>query len=159
MYLVFFKVNINEVYLNQAIESQDISAIQQNANALNESAKEGLEVLKSVVLYKDDKSLVNATKIMFNFFIDETENSVPQIVDFLILEEDFKSIQVILEKTPQRKRKKKQVDNYNKKVKEINKSVKNYNKMNTQLNTNRQKVFETLNNTNNKFLERHIPKD
>ncbi|AOW21501.1 LIC11966 family surface protein [Urechidicola croceus] len=159
MYLIFFKVNINEIYLWEAIEKQDISAIQQNANSLSETAKEGLEILKTVELYKNDQSLLASTKAIFDFFIDEAENKVPKITDFLILNEDFESIKTTLDKTPERKRTKEQINNYNKKVKEINNAVKAYNKTNAELNTKRQKAFDNLNNTNDNFLSKHIPKD
>ncbi|MCB0383257.1 MAG: hypothetical protein KDD05_08155 [Psychroserpens sp.] len=159
MYLIYFKVYINEVYLWEAIEANDISAIQQNANALNAAAREGLEVLKSQSQYKNDDSIINATKNAFEFFIDETENKMPQITDFLILNEDFEKIKTTLEQTPERKRTKEQIDAYNKKVKDINKGVKNYNKVNTELNSERQKAINELNNTNANFLANHIPND
>ncbi len=159
MHLIFFKVNINEIYLWEAIEKNNISAIQQNTNALNEMAKEGLDILKTVELYKNDKSLIEITKVAFEFYIDETENKIPQITDFLILNDDFESIKTALDKTPERKRTKKQIDAYNKKVKEINRAVKVYNKTNTELNNLRQKLFNNLNNVNQTFLSKHIPKD
>ncbi|WP_431136655.1 LIC11966 family surface protein [Psychroserpens mesophilus] len=159
MYLVYFKVYINEVYLWEAVESNDVSAIQQNANALNVAAKEGLEILKTQPKYKNDDSVINATKTAFEFFIDETENKMPQLTDFLILNEDFEKIKNSLEQTPERERTKEQIDAYNKKVKDINTAVKNYNKVNTELNTKRQATINGLNNTNANFLANHIPND
>ena len=159
MYLIYFKVYINEVYLWEAVEANDASAIQQNSNALNTAAKEGLEILKTQKKYKNDDSIIMATKKAFEFFIDETENKMPQITDFLILNEDFEKIKTALEQTPERKRTKEQIDAYNKKVKDINKAVKNYNKVNTELNTQRQKTINELNNTNANFLANHIPND
>ena len=159
MYLVYFKVYINEVYLWEAIETNDVSAIQQNANALNAAATEGLEALKTQSQYKNDASVINATKTAFEFFIDETEHKMPQLTDFLILNEDFEKIKINLEQTPERKRTKEQVDAFNKKVKDINNAVKNYNKVNTELNSERQSIINGLNNTNAKFLAKHIPND
>lgn len=159
LYLIFFKVYINEVYLWDAIKNNDVSGIQQNANALNQTAKEGLDILKTIEPYKNDTSIILATKAVFDFFIDETENKIPVIADFFILQEDFKTIKNTLEKTPEKKRTKPQVDAYNKKIKEINKAGTIYNKTNTKLNTERQKVLEKLETTKAKFLDRHIPKD
>ena len=159
MYLVFFKVNINEIYLFDAIETGDVSAILQNANALNQTAKEGLELLEGIELYKNDPSIVNATKNSFEFFIDETETSIPIIVDYLVLNDEVTNINAILEKTPERKRTKEQVDGYNAKVKEINKAVKEYNKINAQLNKQRHVALNKLNTTNQKFLSKHIPNE
>lgn len=159
MYLVYFKVYINEVYLMDALNKGDANAIQQNANALSESAKEGLEVLKTVEHYKNDKSIANATKKAFEFFIDEADNKVPKLVAFLVLGEDLQDAQAALEKTPQRKRTKEQVDGYNEMVNDYNKGVKEYNKTNSDLNTKRQNIINTLNNTNQNFLSKHIPND
>ncbi|MCK8479420.1 LIC11966 family surface protein [Psychroserpens algicola] len=159
LYLTYFKVYINEVYLWEAVEANDISAIQQNANALNAAAKEGLEILNTKDTYKNDKSIINSTKTAFEFFIEESEEKIPQITEFLILNEDFEKIKTTLEQTPERKRTKEQINNYNKKVKDINKGAANYNKINNQLNTKRQNVINSLNNTNANFLSKHIPKD
>ena len=159
MYLIYFKVYINEIYLMQALNDNDVSAIQQNANALSQSAKEGIEVLKAVETYKNDNSLIDVTTKTFEFFIDEAENKIPQLVDFLILNADFETIKTSLEKTPERKRTKEQVDTYNKKIKDLNKAVKAYNKLNQELNTDRQTVINSINMANEKFLARHIPND
>ncbi len=159
MYLIFFKVNINEIYLWEAVNKSDIGAIQQNANSLNQAAKEGKEVLKNVNLYKNDDSLVKSTNDIFDYYINETENMLPQIIDFLILNEEFEAINTSFENTPEKKRTKKQVDAYNKKVNELNKAVKNYNKITNTLNTESQKVVNKYNQSNDTFLSRHIPKD
>ncbi len=159
MYLIFFKVNINEIYLWQAVEKNDIGAIQQNTNALNQAAKEGKELLKNVSLYKNDASLVKSTNAIFDHYINETENILPQILDFLILNEEFEAINSSFEKTPEKKRTKKQVNTYNRKVNELNKAVKNYNKITKTLNIESQKVINQFNLSNEKFLSKHIPKD
>jgi len=159
LHLVFFKVYINEIYLWNAISKKDVSGIQQNANALSETAKEGLEILKTHDVYKTDKSVLLANKAAFEFFIDEAENKIPEIADFLILNEDFETIKTTLEKTPEKKRTKKQIDAYNSKVKALNKAVNNYNKLNTNLNNKRKSVIDKLENTKTFFLARHIPKD
>ncbi|MAX70781.1 MAG: hypothetical protein CMC76_06710 [Flavobacteriaceae bacterium] len=159
LYLIYFKVYINEVYLMEALNNNDANAIQQNANALSESAKEGLEILKSVENYKNDKSIVMATKKAFEFFIDEADNKMPVLVDFLVSKEDLEKTQTALEKTPQKKRTQEQIDGYNALVNKYNKGVKDYNKINTELNNKRETVINNLNNTNQNFLKKHIPND
>lgn len=159
LYLIYFKVYINEIYLWDAVKDNDISAIQQNANALSAAARKGLEILESMQGYKNDNSIINATKTAFEFFLEESENQIPIITEFLIANEDFQTIKTNLEQTPERKRTKAQIDTYNAKVKDINKGAKQYNQLNTDLNTQRQNVINTLNNTNANFLSKHIPKD
>jgi hypothetical protein len=159
MYLIFFKVQINEIYLMKALNDKNVGTIQQNANALIEFAKEGLEALKTVEVYKNDTSLVEATKKSFEFYFDEAKNQIPKLTNFLILNEDFEVIKKTIDKTPQNKRTKKQVDAYNAKVKEINKAVKLSNKTNAELNTKRNNITNLVNTTNENFLSKHIPND
>lgn len=157
MYLSFFKVKINETYLYNAINKNDINAIQQNTNALNSLAKEGLESLKNIELYKNDSSLKDINKKVFNSYIDLTENSIPKITDFLILNDDFNKIKKVIDNTPQRKRTKKQIDLYNKKVNELNTGVKNYNIVNAKIIQESNSLINELNNVNSMFLSKHIP--
>lgn len=159
MCLIFFKVNIHEMYLLDAIAGNDVNTIQQNANALSQFATEGLEILNTVELYKNDPSLIKVTKKLFNFYIDESDNKITEITDFLILNEDFNSIKTTLDKTPLKKRTKEQINSYNDKVKELNRSVKNYTALNDKLNSKRSSLVNELNNTNTRFLAKHIPKD
>ncbi len=159
MYLKYFKVYINEVYLMEAIEKGDVGAIEQSASALSASAKEGLELLKGVELYKGDKSIVSATQAAFEFFIDEADNKMPVIINFLVMNEDFEAIKEAIENTPQKKRTKVQIDDYNEQVKKINKGVKDYNKINGELNTKRQTTLNKLNGANDRFLSKHIPNE
>lgn len=159
LYLIYFKVYVNEIYLMDALNSNDVNAIQQNANALSASAKEGLEILETVELYNNDKSIAIATKKAFEFFIDEADNKMLIVTDFLVLGEDLERTQAALEKTPERKRTKEQIDGYNALVNTYNKGVKDYNKTNAELNNRREIVINGLNETNEKFLSKHIPND
>lgn len=159
LHLIHFKVSINEIYLFEAIEKKDVNAIQQNANALSLAAIEGLEKLKSVELYKNDKSLLEATKKAFEFYIEEADSEIPKITEFLIMNADFETIKNTLEKTAEKKRTKDMVDAYNKKVKDVNKAVNTYNKTNEALNRNRQNIINNLNMANENFLSKHIPND
>lgn len=159
MHLIHFKVSINEIYLFDAIEKNDVNAIQQSANALSQSAKDGLEILQSVELYKNDKSLVEDTRKAFQFYIDEADNQIPKITEFLIMNDDFGTIKNTLEKTAEKKRTKEMVDTFNKKVKDINKAVTIYNKTNETINRNRQNTVNSLNTANENFLSKHIPND
>ncbi|MCB0436459.1 MAG: hypothetical protein KDD08_10435, partial [Mangrovimonas sp.] len=159
MYLLFFKAHINQIYLWDAMKANDISSIQQNTNALNQAAKSGLEALDTISPYSNDKSLIEATRKVFENYIKETETSMPQVIEFHILNEDFEAIKNTIEKTPEKKRTKDQIEAYNTKVNEINKAIKNYNKVNTEMNQNSEKALNQLNEANEKFLAKHIPND
>ncbi|KAA3622262.1 MAG: hypothetical protein DWP94_08675 [Flavobacterium sp.] len=159
LYLIFFKVYMNEVYLYDAISREDVSGIEQNASALLESARNGLTKLDTVTLYKKDRMLVDATSKVFEFFVDEAENKVPVITDFLVANADFEAIKKSLESTPERKRTKAQIDAYNEKVPLINKAVEEYNRTNASLNKKRETVIGNLDASYERFLAKHIPKD
>jgi len=156
--LTFFKANFQEITLVKGMASNDVNAVQQNANALSIYAKEGLEKLKTIELYKNDASIVKSVEKVFNFYIDEAENKTPQLIEFMVLNESFNKIKTALEKTPERKRTKEQIDAYNKKINEINKKADLYNKTNTALNNNRSKHLNAYNNAISNFFARHIPK-
>lgn len=159
VYLVFFKSNIQERFMLNALSSNDISAIQQNANALLTFAKEGMKAVDTIDLYKEDKALVKATKAALQFYIDETENTVPKLIEFFLLNEKFQTIKEAIDKKAGKDRTKKEIDTYNNMVNEINKAVEDFNKTNAQLNTERTKVITQWNETSAKFLSRHIPKE
>jgi len=159
IYLMFFKVNFNEVYLLEAVEANNVSAIQQSANALKQSAEDGLAELEKASPYKKDNSLIEQTQKAFEFYLEEVDQKIPKITSFLILNEDFNKIKKAIEDTPKRKRTKEQIDAYNKKVEEVNNAVNDYNKMNNDLYEDRQVVITHLNQANKEFLARHIPND
>lgn len=159
MYLIYFKVFVNEIYLMDALNAGDVNGIQQNTNALSMSAEEGLKTLDTVVTYDGDKSLIEMTKKSFKFFQDEADNKMPILIDFLVLNEDMQKSQEALDNTPKRKRTQEQIDKFNAMVNDFNTAVKTYNRTNSDLNRNRSVIVKTMNEANQAFLSRHIPKD
>lgn len=159
MYLIYFKVFVNEIYLMDALNAGDVNGIQQNTNALSMSAEEGLKTLDTVVSYDGDKSLIEMTKKSFKFFQDEADNKMPILIDFLVLNEDMQKSQEALDNTPKRKRTQEQIDKFNAMVNDFNTAVKTYNRTNADLNRNRSVIVKTMNEANQAFLSRHIPKD
>lgn len=159
MYLIYFKVFVNEIYLMDALNAGDVNGIQQNTNALSMSAEEGLKTLDTVVTYDGDKSLIETTKKSFKFFQDEADNKMPILIDFLVLNEDMQKSQEALDNTPKRKRTQEQIDKFNAMVNDFNTAVKTYNRTNSDLNRNRSVIVKTMNEANQAFLSRHIPKD
>jgi len=159
LYLIFFKVYINEVYLWEAIKKNDVNGIQQNANALKQTAEEGITILKQVKPYKTDRSLIIANKAVFEFFIDEAENKIPAIADYLILKEDFETIKNAIDKIPENKRTQEQINAYNTKIEAINNAGEKYNKVSTGLSERRQRILTEMDDAKARYLERHVPKE
>src|SRR5690606_6259945 len=121
LYLIFFKCNYTDMLLNQSIKNNDIAAIQQNSNSLQQYAEEGLEKVKLFKPYKNDNSLADATIKSLNSYKDQTIKYIPEVIDFLTFSSKFEEIKASLERKSEKERTKEDVDQYNKMVKEVNK--------------------------------------
>lgn len=158
LYLIFFKVHFNESNLLDAIGNKDISAIRQNINALKMAVQEGLEEVDKKPLYKKDDRIAEATKEVFQIHLNEANNTIPQILDYLVLQEDFEKIKVAIEKTAEADRTQEQIDRYNNKVDELENKREIINKLIDKLFKERNKKLERLDKANAKFLDKHVPK-
>lgn len=159
LYLIFFKVNFTESVLLKAIEANDLSAIQQNANALEQYANEGLEKLKTFKAYKNDMSLVLATKKELEFSKKEALELSPSVVSFMMLNQKFLENKKVMDNKSAGNRSKEEVDNFNKLVNELNKEVGNYNRTINKFNTERTNVLNNWNVTGDNFIARYVPID
>ncbi len=158
VYLIFFKSFKQEAYLLDAISRKDLSAIEQNREALVTTAKEGLEKLKAVKLYNADRTVVDATKKLLEFYITEGEKDIKVVSDFMLKTENFNKTKEAFEKKPEKSRTKADVDGYNKAVNEMNAGVNQYNATNDKLNADRSKLIEGWNKTSQSFTDKHVPK-
>ena len=159
MYLIFFKVNVTDVNLMDAIKRKDLNAIQQNTSSLEIFADEGLEKLKSIAPYNKDASLFNATKKALEFYKKEALEMTPKVVNFLMLNQKVEDSQASLEKKSEKERSKQEVDNFNNLVKEMNKEVGEYNKLNSKFFQEKVAVNNNWEQTGNDFISKHVPKD
>jgi hypothetical protein len=159
LYLIFFKVNFTESVLMKAIESNDLGAIQQNSNALEQYANEGLEKLKTFKAYKNDLTLVNATKKVLEFSKKEALELGPNVISFMMLNQKFQESKKTLDNKSASSRSKEEVDNFNKLVNEVNKEVGNYNKNINKFNSERANVINNWNVTGDNFIARYVPID
>ncbi|WP_298513001.1 hypothetical protein [uncultured Kordia sp.] len=159
VYLLFFKSNIQERFLLSALSSADISAMQQNQNALQTFAQEGIQALDTITLYKEDATLVKATKKALEFYLEETQNEIPKMIEFFLFNEKFNAIKEAIDKKKPKDRTQEEIDKYNGMVNDFNKAVTDFNKRNEELNKKRTKIINQWNEASGKFLSRHIPKD
>ena len=157
MYLLFFKAYITDVNLMKAIESKDISAIQQNASSLELFANEGLEKLKTTKAYKNDPMLINATKKTLEFYKKEALEFVPVATDFLMLSQKMDDTKKSMDSKSAPS--KEEVANYNKVVNEVNKGLGNYNKLNTKFFNDKNTSITSWNTASDGFVAKHVPKD
>lgn len=121
LYLIFFKVNFTESVLLKAVQDNDMGAIQQNSNALQQYANEGLEKLKTFKPYKNDMALVLATKKALEFGKKEAVELSPSVVSFMMLNQKFQESKKTMDNKSSANRSKEEIDNFNKLVNEVNK--------------------------------------
>lgn len=159
LYLIFFKVNFTESVLLKAIERNDISAIQQNSNALEQYSNEGMEKLKTFSAYKNDMSLVLATKKYLEYTKKEALELSPSVVSFIMLNQKFQESKKTMDNKLANSRSKEEIDTFNKLVNEVNAAVGNYNRTINKFNTDRTNAINNWNVTGDNFIARYVPID
>ncbi|MDI1255743.1 MAG: hypothetical protein PSV16_06560 [Flavobacterium sp.] len=157
LYLIFFKVNFTEEKMMQAVESKDLNAIQQNANALAQYVDEGYVKLKAFKAYKNDLMLVNVTKKYLDFCKKEAAEFSPGVVSFLMLNQKFEESKTAMDNKSESDRTKAEIDNFNKLVKDVNKEIGNYNNLNIKFNNDRKFAIENWNYTADNFVSKYVP--
>lgn len=157
IYLIFFKSNKQEMYLLDAIGTADLSGIEQNKEALKATSEEGLGKLEAVELYKGDKSLVLATKALFEFYQKEVDDT-QLAIDYLLKSENFKKIKESFDQIKEKNRTQENVDQFNNAVNEMNAAVEAYNEMNEANNKLRGNLVDEWNDAAEKFTNKHVPK-
>lgn len=159
LYLIFFKVNFTEGSFMNAMQNNDLNAMQQNANAMKQYADEGIEKLKTFEAYKKDPMLVNATKNYLEFCKKEADELSPVSVSYTMLNLKVQESQKTLENKKEKDRTNEEIDNYNKLVSQMNKEVVAFNRINNKYNAERAKTINLWNQTGDNFISKHVPID
>ncbi|MFZ6013911.1 MAG: LIC11966 family surface protein [Bacteroidota bacterium] len=159
LYLIFFKSFKQEVYVMEAYGRKDVNGVEQNRNTLIRFAEEGLAKLDTIKAFYNDGSLVKACRKVLEFHKNEAEKDIPAVVEFLIKSDEFGKLQKAFQAKPTDKITQAEVDQYNKAVNDINEGVNAINARQKTLNNDRQKALEQWENTSNRFLDTHVPKD
>ncbi len=158
IYLLFFKSYKNEAYLMSALDKKDVSAMEQTKNTLLASAEQDLEKIGPIPAFNGDNSLKNACQQMLAFYKMEASQKVPEMVNFLLKQENFQKMNAAMQAKRPADRTQADVDNYNKSVKEFNTAVEKINVMHNELNKKRGSLLEQWNNAVENFLDKHVPK-
>ena len=156
VYLIFFKAHKQEAYLMDAIDKKNLTAIEQNKNALQSIAEEGLEKLKRLRGYNNDPSLIVACREALQFFKEEADK-VKYATDFMLKEESFGKMKKSFESKPAAQRSQTDVNEFNKGVNDINRAVNLFNNANNQMNKERQHAINNWNNTVKNYLDNYMP--
>lgn len=158
LYLIFFKAYVQEKYLIEAINNKDVSAIEQNKNALASAANEGLEKIEGIGAFEGDNTVLVALKDILKFYKEEAEEKIPVITDYFIKTENFETIKKSFDEIKPAKRTQQDVDQYNQAVNDVNAAVNAYNTTNEQLGKDRAKYLDEWNKASAKFTDKHVPK-
>lgn len=158
VYLIFFKSYKQEAYLIDAMNKNDVNAMEQNKNALLSTSNEGLDKLSKIQPFKGDANLKAACKNMLDFYKDEASSKMPDIIDFYMKKEKFDKIKTAFDAKSQSSRTKEDVDQYNTAANDMNASSNKYNSNNDALNKNRTNLLNKWNDAAAKFMDVHVPK-
>lgn len=158
VYLIFFKSYKQEGYLMDAISRNDVSAIEQNRNALLDVVEEGMNKLNAVKKYEGDPAMITATRQLFNFYKSEAEKDVDIVLNYLETNENFQKIKASFDQKKPKSRTQEDVDAYNKGVTDVNSAGEKYNAMNEASNKKRGELIDNWNKVADKFTNRHVPK-
>jgi len=157
VYLIFFKSYKQEYFLMEAMNANDVNAIEQNRNALLKNAEEGLSKLKTVVAYGKDPALIVACRTLLEFYKSEVEKDIPVIQDFYIKQENFTKVKTAFESKKENDRTQDDVNQYNDAVKSYNDAANAVNTTNEKLNASRSKNLDNWNKTVESYLDKHVP--
>ncbi|MBL56655.1 MAG: hypothetical protein CMP61_05660 [Flavobacteriales bacterium] len=157
IYLIFFKAFKQEAYLLTAMGGKDISAIEQNKNALIKASKEGVDALNKKEAFKGNKLLIYECKKVLDFYIKEAENDIKLLTDFIIENEKVGKAKKALEKN--KKRTQKDIDAFNKMVNEVNVKSQKVNQQMEKSNSKRSELLDGWNNSVLQFTSKYVPKN
>lgn len=158
VYLIYFKSYKQEAYLLDALTRKDYSSAEQNRNALEQTATEGLSALDTITPYKSDRSLMMACKKSLDFYKREAAEKMKPCIEFMLLADNFEKMQKTFEAKDPMERTKAEVDEYNKAVKELNTKSTSFNNTFNYLNQNRESTVKYWNEVSQMYLEKYIPK-
>jgi hypothetical protein len=157
VYLLFFKSYKNEAYMMDALNRNDITALEQARNALSVSAAEDLTKSGKVGSFSGDLSLKNSLQQILNFYKSEATDIKAQN-DYIIAKDNFEKVKKTMDATSASKRTKEVVDAYNKAVGDFNKKNDAVNAMHASLNKKRSATFKNWSDAYDNFLDKHTPK-
>lgn len=157
VYLLFFKAYKADENLLNAIQKEDLNAIEQNKNALLAYADEGLEKLKALSQFKGDRSLAASCQATLDFYKNMTEAKLQTIVDYHLKRERFEKIKTSIEAKKPNQRSQKDIDQYNEAVNDMNQGINEFNDVNKALGDSRARLINDWNKKSNAFLDKHVP--
>ena len=156
VYLIFFKSYVQEGLVLEAFGKRDLGAAEQSRSSMAKFANEGLIKLDTVKAFNGDGSVRNVCRKVLEFHKVEAVK-FSSMSDHLIKLEEFDKAKKTIEAKPASKRTKEEIDDFNKRVKEVNTMIDQNNKLHQELHTSRSKVLEAWNEARKRFMDQHVP--
>jgi len=159
LHLIFFKSYTIDNEVTDFLQKEDINGLKKSNEKLKISVKEGLKKLKNHKAYANDDTLKKAVSTILDKYNKEATSHIPDIMNYYQATAEFSKNEVLINKTSERKRTQKMVDNYNNSAERANKAGKKYNKAIDKINNIKADVIVKWNTAWPKFIDKHIPKD
>jgi hypothetical protein len=156
VFLISFKSSVQESQMIEALNKDDVNAVEQYRNSMLKFAEEGLVKLDTMKPFKGDGSYLNVTRKLLEFHKQEAEK-MKSVVDFMLKSEELNKIKAAYEAKPAGKRTQEDAEAFNKAVANFNNAVNEYNKVNNELNSSRTRTLNNLETTRKRFMDQHIP--
>ncbi|MDX2305763.1 MAG: hypothetical protein NW226_23350 [Microscillaceae bacterium] len=157
VYLLFFKSYKQEAYLIEAMNKNDVNAMEQTKNSLLKYAQEDTKKLDTLKNFKNDASLKTSCRSLLTFYQTESKTKMPIIIDFYLKKESFEKMSKTMESKAASQRTKAEIDQYNAAVKAYNAAIANFNKENEYLNKTRSQLLDQWNKAVQDFMDKHVP--
>lgn len=158
VYLIFFKSFKQDFYLANALQKNDVNAIEQNRNSLLKFAEDGLKKLDTLKAFGGDNSLKISLKQLLDFYKTKTSVKIPVVVSFYLKKEKFEKTKTEFDAKSEFERTKTDVDQYNKTLAEYNKGVTDYNRVSAEILQQNNIRIDAWDKTVQSFLDRQVPK-
>ncbi len=155
LFLIFFKGQHEEIYIDKAIAEGNVNSLEQSIVALSDAAKEGKETLKTVDSFHGDRSLINAVRTMHSFYAEAAKSLYPPIVDFYLKKDNFEKLQKQIESKKKRDVTREEADEFNTALKKYNSAVKDFNKYIDSLNKKRNTAYKEYSKQVDAFFGKH----
>lgn len=159
IYLIFFKSYKQELYVLDALQRNDMNALEQNKNTLVDFSDKGLAKLDTIKSYKNDGSLRTACMQLLNFYNKEAKEKIDVFIDYNMKKENFENIKAAFDAKNSMARTQEDINQYNGALKDLNNATNQVKRTNIELNNNRKRLMTNWTNAVSSFMQRHIPKD
>lgn len=157
LFLFYFKCFKQDIYLDEAIQEEDINAMEQNANALAAYADDGLKSVEQSPGFNGDKTLAWATRDILKFYKKIAEEEFPFFREFFQKKDHLDEVKEAFDTKAEDDRTQADVDQYNLAIRSFNESIATFNETNTRLFEQRNRQIEHWHEVAQKFLNLNCP--